>query len=111
LGADIRKVALDSADWSNIPAEVALRLLGRAIGTIGNEGPVEFGKLEALSDALGAALAAGTPRFCRTLAGAMVSLQENCIVIEQAPARRFRPRDKDLRCKEAPERPDNKTGV
>jgi len=111
LGADIRKVALDSADWSNIPAEVALRLLGRAIGTIGNEGPVVFGKLEALSDALGAALAGGTPRFCRTLAGAMVSLQENCIVIEQAPARRFRPPDKDLRCKEAPECPDNKTGV
>jgi tRNA(Ile)-lysidine synthase len=111
LGADIRKVALDSADWSKIPAEIALRLLGRAIGTIGNEGPVEFGKLEALSDALGAALAGGTPRFCRTLAGAMVSLQENCIVIEQAPARRFRPRDKDLRCKEAPECPNNKTGA
>ena len=97
LGANSRNVALDSADWQEIPAEIALRLLGRAIGTIGNEGPVEFGKLEALSNALGSALAGETPRFRRTLAGAMVSLRENCIVIEQAPARRFRPQDQELR--------------
>ena len=97
LGANSRNVALDSADWREIPAEIALRLLGRAIGTIGNEGPVEFGKLEALSNALGSALAGETPRFRRTLAGAMVSLRENCIVIEQAPARRFRPQDQELR--------------
>jgi len=91
LGSDTRKMALDSADWREIPAEIALRLLGRAIGAIGNEGPVEFGKLEALSEALEAALVGGTPRFRRTLAGAMVSLQKNCIVIEQAPARRSGP--------------------
>ena len=95
LGPHTRKIAMGSDAWSEIPAEIALRLLGRAIGTIGNEGPVELGKLEALSDALGAALAEGTLRFCRTLAGAMVSLQGNCIVIERAPARRYRPRDGD----------------
>ncbi len=88
LGADTRELRMDLADWNDIPAEIGLRLLGRAIGAVGTEGPVEFGKLEALSEALGAAVAAGVPRFRRTLAGAMVSLQKNCIVVEQAPARR-----------------------
>jgi tRNA(Ile)-lysidine synthase len=106
---DSRKVALESADWSKMPAEIALRLLGRAIGAIGNEGPVEFGKLEALSDALGAALAAGTLRFRRTLAGAMVSLQDSCIVIEQAPARRYR--QKDMRRRETAEFSDEESGA
>jgi len=92
LAADTRRVELNSADWREFPAEIALRLLGRAIGTIGTEGPVEFGKLEALGEALAAAVAGGLPRFRRTLAGAMVSLQKNCIVIDQAPARRSGPR-------------------
>jgi tRNA(Ile)-lysidine synthase len=96
LGAETRRLALSSADWSEFPAEIALRLLGRAIGEIGTEGPVEFGKLEALSEALAAALAAGAPRFRRTLAGAMVSLQKNCLVIDQAPARRSRPRQAEV---------------
>jgi tRNA(Ile)-lysidine synthase len=109
--ADSQKLTLDRADWNSIPAEIALRLLGKAIGTVGNEGPVEYGKLEALTDALGAALAAGMPRFRRTLAGAMVSLWHDCIVIEQAPARRFRPRERDSRSSEAPERLNHKTGA
>jgi tRNA(Ile)-lysidine synthase len=92
LAADTRRVELNSADWKEFPAEIALRLLGRAIGTIGTEGPVEFGKLEGLGEALEAAVEGGVPRFRRTLAGAMVSLQKNCIVIDQAPARRSGPR-------------------
>jgi tRNA(Ile)-lysidine synthase len=88
LSADTRKMVLDVAGWRAFPDEIALRLLGRAIGVIGTEGPVAFAKLEALSDALNAALVRGTTRFRRTLAGAMVSLQKNCIVIDQAPARR-----------------------
>jgi tRNA(Ile)-lysidine synthase len=95
LAADTRRVTFSGAEWSEFPAEIALRLLGRAIGTIGTEGPVAFGKLEAMSDALRAALAAGAPRFRRTLAGAMVSLQKSCIVIDQAPARRSQPPHKD----------------
>jgi tRNA(Ile)-lysidine synthase len=91
LAADTQRVTFSSAEWSAFPGEIALRLLGRAIGTIGTEGPVEFGKLETMSEALRAALAAGAPRFRRTLAGAMVSLQRNCIVIDPAPARRSRP--------------------
>jgi tRNA(Ile)-lysidine synthase len=91
LAAQPQKVVVDSADWCAFPDEIALRLLGRAIGAIGTEGPVEFGKLEALSEALSAALT-GAQRFRRTLAGAMVSLQRNAVVIERAPARRRPPR-------------------
>jgi tRNA(Ile)-lysidine synthase len=80
--------AVNGADWRVLPDEIALRLLGRGIAAIGTEGPVEFRKLEALSEALGAALEGGIPRFRRTLAGAMVSLRRNCIVIDQAPPRR-----------------------
>jgi tRNA(Ile)-lysidine synthase len=90
LAPDTRRVELSSADWREFPAEIALRLLGRAISTIGTEGPVEFGKLEALAEALAAAVAGDVTRFRRTLAGAMVSLQKNRIVIDQAPARRPR---------------------
>jgi tRNA(Ile)-lysidine synthase len=110
LTADSRRVALSGADWSEFPAEIALRLLGRAIGVIGTEGPVEFGKLEALAEALDAAVAGGVPRFRRTLAGAMVSLQKDCIVIDQAPARRFKRRQGDSRRKPGPDFPHSKHG-
>jgi tRNA(Ile)-lysidine synthase len=76
-------------DFAALPAEVALRLLGRAIARVGNEGPVELGKLEALADAMAAA--GGRPgRFRRTLAGAAVSLADGRITVERAPPRRNR---------------------
>jgi tRNA(Ile)-lysidine synthase len=87
-GDDTRHATMNLADWRALPDEIALRLLGRTIGAIGAEGPVELGKLEALHDALNAAVEGGTTRFRRTLAGAMVSLQRNCICIDRAPARR-----------------------
>jgi tRNA(Ile)-lysidine synthase len=90
LAAGVRAFALGRADWHDMPAEIALRLLGRAIALIGYEGPVELGKLEVLHEALNAALLGDGTRFRRTLAGAMVSLQKDCIVIERAPARRAR---------------------
>ena len=62
----------------------------RTVGAVGHEGPVELAKLEALSDALGAAMA-GSTGFRRTLAGAMVSLQRDTIIVERAPLRRNRP--------------------
>jgi tRNA(Ile)-lysidine synthase len=110
LAAGARRVALNSADWSEFPAEIALRLLGRAIGTIGTEGPAEFGKLEALSEALDAAVTGGVPRFRRTLAGAMVSLQKNCIVIDQAPARRATTRRGNVPRKPRLDGPHRKSG-
>jgi tRNA(Ile)-lysidine synthase len=90
LASGARKAALPTADWRTLPDEIALRLLGRAIGAIGTEGPVELGKLEALNEALNAALAGGAARFRRTLAGAMVSLQKGRIVVDRAPPRRGR---------------------
>jgi tRNA(Ile)-lysidine synthase len=81
-----------SAGFADLPAEISLRLLGRAIAQIGNEGPVELGKLEALHAALVAAI---TPkrraaRFRRTLAGALVTFAGG-ITVERAPARRRGP--------------------
>jgi len=75
--------------YADLPAEVALRLLGRAVAQVGNEGPVELAKLEALYDALAAAMAQKPPaaRFRRTLAGALVTFAGE-ITVECAPARR-----------------------
>jgi tRNA(Ile)-lysidine synthase len=70
-----------------LPAEVALRLLGRAVTIAGNEGPVELAKLEALQGAMKAKNPSGG-RFRRTLAGAMVTLTPDMLTIERAPARR-----------------------
>ncbi|MBV9968636.1 MAG: tRNA lysidine(34) synthetase TilS [Xanthobacteraceae bacterium] len=83
-------IAFDAAGWRELPAEIALRLIGRAVGQVGDEGPVELGKLEALYDSLAAAFSTG--RFRRTLAGAMVSLQRGRVMVERAPPRRLRSR-------------------
>jgi tRNA(Ile)-lysidine synthase len=68
-----------------LPAEIGLRLIGRAIAHVGDEGPVELAKLEALH----AALTAGPDApIRRTLAGALVTRGPDRLVIERAPARR-----------------------
>jgi tRNA(Ile)-lysidine synthase len=77
-------IVFDSGRFAELPAEVGLRLLGRAITHAGDEGPVELGKLEAIYDALRRAPGA----LRRTLAGAVVSLAANRLKIERAPARR-----------------------
>jgi len=80
--------AYDAAGFARLPAEVALRLLGRAVASLGDEGPVELGKLEALWLALDNAQKAGNSRFRRSLAGALVTLAQGKITVERAPARR-----------------------
>src|SRR5262249_61885606 len=40
-------IMIDAALLGSLPAEVALRLVGRALAQVGDEGPVELGKLEA----------------------------------------------------------------
>jgi len=77
-------IAFTTARFADLPAEVALRLLGRAIAQAGNEGPVELGKLELLYDALRSARAP----LRRTLAGALITLSPERLTIERAPARR-----------------------
>jgi tRNA(Ile)-lysidine synthase len=81
-------VAIDAAQFGRLPAEVALRLLGRAIAACGDEGPVQLGKLEALYDAFRDALTRGEPaRLRRTLAGASVALVGGRLIVEPAPPR------------------------
>jgi tRNA(Ile)-lysidine synthase len=82
-------IMLPARGFAALPAEVALRLLGRAIDWIGDEGPVELGKLEALFAALALA-SAGQERLRRTLAGAVVTLGDGRIAVERAPSRRQR---------------------
>jgi tRNA(Ile)-lysidine synthase len=77
-------VALARTGFADLPPEVGLRLLGRVIAHIGDEGPVEMGKLEALYEALRQA----PGRLRRTLAGALVTLDEDRLAVERAPARR-----------------------
>ena len=77
----------DTEGYFRLPAEIALRLLGRAIGQAGSEGPVELGKLEALKEALDFAQNTGSA-LRRSLAGAVVTLAKDGILVEKAPPRR-----------------------
>jgi tRNA(Ile)-lysidine synthase len=83
-------IGFDAEKFARLPAEVALRLLGRVITYAGDEGPVELGKLEALYMALGEANSSESVRFRRTLAGAMVTLTATRLVVDRAPARAVR---------------------
>jgi tRNA(Ile)-lysidine synthase len=79
-----RPIVFETARFADLPAEVALRLLGQAIAHAGNEGPVELGKLEILCEALQKACS----RVRRTLAGALVTRGDQWLTVECAPARR-----------------------
>jgi tRNA(Ile)-lysidine synthase len=87
-------ICFDAHAYCDLPEELALRLLGLAIDWVGDEGPVELGKLEAMAEALFGPLIAythdtGCPvSFRRTLAGAVVTLKSGKIVVERAPRRR-----------------------
>jgi tRNA(Ile)-lysidine synthase len=92
--SDRGPIGFDAEKFARLPAEVALRLLGRAIARAGDEGPVQLGKLETLYEALGRANAGvrgETFRLRRTLAGALVTLTGTSLVVERAPARRAGP--------------------
>lgn len=81
-------LVLNAEAFVRLPAEVGLRLLGRAIGCVGDEGPVQLGKLETLYGVLGGGISgpAGA-RLRRTLAGALVTLAGGRVVVERAPPR------------------------
>ena len=83
-------VILDGPGFARLPAEIALRLLGRVLARAGDEGPVELAKLEALKAALDDAQNSGIARFRRSLAGAIVTLGPHEIAVERAPPRRGR---------------------
>lgn len=68
-----------------LPAEIGLRLLGRAVESAG-EGPVELGKLEALAGWIATLGPDGAG--ARTLAGALVRVNRHAVTVGPAPARR-----------------------
>jgi tRNA(Ile)-lysidine synthase len=70
--------------FGDLPHEVGLRLLGRAVAHVGDEGPVELGKLELVYDSV----RASPPLTRRTLAGALISLRGGKLTVERAPPRR-----------------------
>jgi tRNA(Ile)-lysidine synthase len=84
-------IALDAEKFIQLPEEVALRLLGRAIVHAAGELPLRLGRLEALY-----ALLAPSPsrsnsvrpgRVRRTLAGALITLAGGRLTVERAPPR------------------------
>lgn len=77
-------IIFPAGPFGELPAEVALRLLGRAIAHVGNEGPVELGKLEVLYESLPGPQAS----LRRTLAGGLISLRDGKLTVERAPPRR-----------------------
>jgi tRNA(Ile)-lysidine synthase len=77
-------IAFETARFAGLPAEVALRLLGRAIAHAGDEGPIELAKLEALYDSLRQAHSG----LRRTLAGALITLTSASLTVQRAPKRR-----------------------
>jgi tRNA(Ile)-lysidine synthase len=83
---EARRIVFDRERFVRLPDEIAIRLLGRAIAQVGDEGPVELGKLESLFDSLSRRPEGGA--FRRSLAGALVSGRPAELVIERAPPRR-----------------------
>ena len=82
-------ILLDAGKFIGLPAEVALRLLGRAIAHAGEHAPIRLGRLEALYETLADA-GATEPirgRIRRTLAGALITLADQRLTIEAAPPR------------------------
>lgn len=80
------RVTADAAALFRLPDEISLRLIGRAVGRLGNEGLAELAKLETLHAALKEALELGES-LKRTLAGAALGLDRGNLVIETAPPR------------------------
>lgn len=85
------RIVFDREAFARLPAEIAIRLLGKAIVHAGN-GPVELRKLETLFEKI-----AGPAGFRGTLAGALVTQKPLEIVIERAPPRRKAPEKRTSR--------------
>ena len=85
--SDHGPIVLDAEKFAHLPAEVALRLLARAIARVGDEGRMRLGKLETLYEALRGGNKNERRRLRRTLGGALVTMTEQMLEIERAPAR------------------------
>jgi tRNA(Ile)-lysidine synthase len=90
-----RPIRLDAEKFIRLPAEVALRLLGRAIMYAAGELPLRLGRLEALYDWLAGSNSKLDSKpdstrlrhARRTLAGALITRADGGLTIERAPPR------------------------
>jgi tRNA(Ile)-lysidine synthase len=94
-------ILLDAEKFIRLPAEVALRLLGRAIVHAAGEPPLRLGRLEALygmlaesssksrfeSNSESSSMRLPQDRVRRTLAGALITLAGGRLTVERAPPR------------------------
>jgi tRNA(Ile)-lysidine synthase len=80
-------IEIDARAFATLPDEIALRLLGRAVTAAGREGSAELAKLEVLLAALRVATRR-RERIRQTLAGAVIALKPDLIVVDRAPPRR-----------------------
>ncbi|WP_420133527.1 tRNA lysidine(34) synthetase TilS [Rhodopseudomonas sp.] len=82
----------DADAFCGLAAEVRIRLLLRELTRVGREGSPELGKVEALAAAIEAATAVppvrGRTRLKQTLAGAVITLTAERLLIAAAPPRR-----------------------
>ena len=95
LDAGAGRPGVDARAFLALAAEIQIRLLLRALARHGHEGPAELGKVEALAETLkqaaaGRAPPAGKIRLKQTLAGAVITLTSDRLVIAPAPPRRAR---------------------
>jgi tRNA(Ile)-lysidine synthase len=79
-------ITLDARRFVLLPAEIGIRLLGRAIARLGYEGALRLGQVEALYAAI---VDAKQGSLRRTLAGALVTLRSAKLVVARAPPRRL----------------------
>ena len=84
-GGEIALSQLRRAPFTALPEEISLRLLGRAIESLA-ESPVELAKLEALHSWIVALDKAA--RGARTLAGTLVRVERDVVLVRLAPARK-----------------------
>lgn len=97
LDAGLERPGVDARAFLALAAEIQIRLLLRTLSRHGHEGPPELGKVEVLAEALSQAAArspqaAAKIRLKQTLAGAVISLTGDRLVIAPAPPRRGRVR-------------------
>ncbi|AVT80016.1 tRNA lysidine(34) synthetase TilS [Rhodopseudomonas palustris] len=95
LDAGAGRPGVDARAFLALAAEIQIRLLLRALARYGHEGPAELGKVEGLAETLkqaaaGRAPPAGKIRLKQTLAGAVITLTSDRLVIAPAPPRRAR---------------------
>ena len=101
-------VAVDAAAFADFRTKSRLRMLEPDRRMVGDEGPVELGKLEALCAALEGPHArrpaepGKAGRFRRTLAGAMVTLSGTKLTVERAPLPPYRRENRAIRPEKAP---------